>query len=298
MPIRVACPSCNAVLNAPDASAGKVAVCPECRQQMVLPDAPTGDHPKLPPRNAEWGSEPQAGEGGRRTVRRTGSSDRDDRRGTEYWDGKRVTTEDAPAPARGQKSFARGRKGGPPTFLIVGSLLTAFLVVSGLGAVVWVINTGGARSNDRADTTGGLPTPKETPAGAADHIPAVAEKVETGGEILDAGLLPPGAIPPAKMTGKKYVPRVSEEAFTKKYGELIDYTPTDAEVFEVMGDPTEVSRPIVGTKGGRMYTIYTATWEAGKETNFHSSISFVNGRLGGGVIGMEAKPIGSRRERD
>src|SRR5262245_58785296 len=41
MPIRVACPACDTVINAPDAAAGKVAHCPKCKAAMRLPDAPT-----------------------------------------------------------------------------------------------------------------------------------------------------------------------------------------------------------------------------------------------------------------
>lgn len=37
MPIRVGCPKCTAVLNAPDAAAGKTVTCPKCAAPMQLP---------------------------------------------------------------------------------------------------------------------------------------------------------------------------------------------------------------------------------------------------------------------
>jgi hypothetical protein len=42
MPIRFACPACNAVMNAPDGKAGRKVSCPKCGQRLQIPAPPKG----------------------------------------------------------------------------------------------------------------------------------------------------------------------------------------------------------------------------------------------------------------
>ena len=45
MPIRIACPDCDAELKAPDDAAGKTIRCPKCTARMVVPDREDADEP-------------------------------------------------------------------------------------------------------------------------------------------------------------------------------------------------------------------------------------------------------------
>lgn len=87
--------------------------------------------------------------------------------------------------------------------------------------------------------------------------------------------------------GVKYVPRESE----KKFGEFLkahkdEGQITEAEVYAIMGEPTRREAPISGVKNGFAFTIYTAHWDV-PGSGISSQISFVNGRLGGMILGLE-----------
>ena len=60
MPIAVLCPSCNARLNAPDASAGKTVKCPKCQAAIVLPVPQVEPEPEPAPAPKKSGTPARA----------------------------------------------------------------------------------------------------------------------------------------------------------------------------------------------------------------------------------------------
>jgi hypothetical protein len=74
MPFRIACPKCQAVMTAPDKSAGKVANCPACQAPLRIPSAPEAPSEAMTVRPV---GEPPPRRGSRR---REGEDDRDDDR--------------------------------------------------------------------------------------------------------------------------------------------------------------------------------------------------------------------------